>query len=423
MRYPWELFTPRVRILLSELPRHLSPICQAFYRFLPAPRQLAVLFALLASLVGVVVGYNLFQYQKVNDALDSIKDERLVRLGSFHEVDLFVMWGDICDPKKYTNTVEIDAPVISMTVNDLELPSISMNLLARSCTAFLAEGLDDELSEKLVDNLLLETRDAVVKRRRVLTWNTASEATSIGLDYRQADFFQRTRITHFIVIPMFESADWDEASAGKRDRIKRRFEKNISLAVRDALQEAERKGEIQRIAFPALAGSEFLLDSQNTLTYKQSWSSIMQELHRELPQTPSLREIYFVLWDGSGAAEFEAARSGLIAAYVPLFQTGPHLLEFVILLAILSYTAFTVIEYRERRTLKALILEMFVGVFAVVVALYALPTRDVADWVAELDIQNQAVAETAVGLAAFGAAFIRNRHAVHIAPEASVDRG
>ena len=73
--------------------------------------------------------------------------------------------------------------------------------------------------------------------------------------------------------------------------------------------------------------------------------------------------------------------------------------------------------------LKALILEMFVGVFAVVVALSALPTRDVADWVAELDIQNQAVAETAVGLAAFGAAFIRNRHAVHIAPEASVDRG
>lgn len=122
MRYPWELFTPRARILLSELPRHLSPICQAFYRFLPAPRQLAVLFALLASLVGVVVGYNLFQYQKVNDALDSIKDERLVRLGSFHEVDLFVMWGDICDPKKYTNTVEIDAPVISMTSNFHQSP-------------------------------------------------------------------------------------------------------------------------------------------------------------------------------------------------------------------------------------------------------------------------------------------------------------
>ncbi|MGB0747125.1 MAG: hypothetical protein ACPGO3_00120 [Magnetospiraceae bacterium] len=115
-------------------------------------------------------------------------------------------------------------------------------------------------------------------------------------------------IRHVAILPLFISrhSDYSEAS-------RKKLAANVTRSVTSAVRDLARIPEVESVAIPALAGTEFRIDSFLFLTYRTSFHHILEGLKAAIPGT-GFRNIYLVAWEGLSDPEASAALSGLVQA-------------------------------------------------------------------------------------------------------------
>jgi len=337
-----------------------------FYNFL-------LFIMIILSLVIILLNFypSLFQAKNIKEVKNG-KDLEIYSLlrknvddPNSSPIKIIGTYGDIFEPQIKGINRAYDMIVLSATLDPItKIDSIyywQSNFLVRSFFSYAFSTEDEDLIQSgvksLLEDMMRENKEYI---RYFYTYNsdTLNQDKSklvklCQLFYNEIpkkSILSKLGINWYVVVPIFNSEKISDINERKN-----RLKLNVRTATERIITDGEDYREIRILAFPGLAGSEKLLDSDNYLTYYDSYLSIIDAFKsRELPK--DYEKIYLVAWDKwtslNNPQEGENAIKALIQHYNENFfrTTGSDYVSYFFLLLFgFSYLFWIILEIKKER--------------------------------------------------------------------------
>lgn len=331
------------------------------------------LLFIIVALSLIIIFFNfypsLFQTKNIKEVKNG-KDLEIYSLSrtnvddpNLSPIKIMGTYGDIFEPRIQGIDRAYDMIVLSATLDPItKIDSIyywQSNFLVRSFFGYAFSTEDQELIESgvksLLEDMMKENKEYI---RYFYTFNsdTLSQEKSKLVKLCQPFYneipkksiLHKLGIKWYVVIPIFNSDIIPDIQERKN-----RLKLNVKTATERIIADDEPFRKIRILAFPGLAGSEKLLDSDNYLTYYESYQSIIDAFKsRQLPQ--NYEKVYLVAWDKwvalNNQVEGENAVEALIQHYNENFfrTTGSDYVSYLFLLLFgFSYLFWIVSEIKK----------------------------------------------------------------------------
>lgn len=312
---------------------------------------------------------NFFQAKNIKEVKNG-KDLEIYSLSRTNVADpnsspikIMGTYGDIFEPQIKGIDRAYDMIVLSATLDPItKIDSIyywQSNFLVRSFFGYAFSTEDQDLIESgvksLLEDMMRENKEYI---RYFYTYNSDSlnqeKSKLVKLcqpfynEIPKKSILYKLGIKWYVVVPIFNS-DMIPDIQERKNRLKL----NVKTATERIITDDEPYRKIRILAFPGLAGSEKLLDSDNYLTYYESYLSIIDAFKsRELP--PNYEKIYLVAWDKwdalKNSQEGESSVKALIQHYNENFfrMSGSNYVSYLFLLLFgFSYLFWIISEIKK----------------------------------------------------------------------------
>ncbi len=284
--------------------------------------------------------------------------------------------------KSPCNMIVVSATIDPLLVVD-SMVYWSNNLMVRSFFDHARSTNDNSLFELGVKGLIVEmvstnseyltflstnTREQIVKDESYLV----SYCHPYIMKIPKGSLLYNYGIEWCAVLPLF-NADQIESSEEKKYRLSI----NVRTAVGRLMQLISKMEDVHYVAFPALAGTEYLYDSHNYLTYRESFTEIINGIRSiQLPQ--NFHRAYLIVWDQLenlyGRREKEAALSsigGILDDYQYEREGGRIIALFILVSFGISFLSWFKYFYLRKSspTNKTTVFKKFLPVIVILIVL------------------------------------------------------
>lgn len=243
------------------------------------------------------------------------------------EVAVYLVKGDVFEPKKIDRTLSFDLVPITCTWDPLWQMGNQVvwesNLMLRG--ALEATWTDPVTREEAIQQLVVR----MSQNRELIRYFTATPPEEYAPKLEElrrlahiyfwrppsnGGFYRTSEISLLASVPIFSPSDVTQKLTPRALRMRLRDNLQVSLTRLFAETDVAGDRPIRTVAFALMGASETLLDSQNYLSYRDSAGVIIESV--QLSRLPdSIDELYLVMWDKLPTRETAAVERAMFRLY------------------------------------------------------------------------------------------------------------